>query len=254
MSNNRRTTSLRAICLIVLATLAQACATTASQADPWEGFNRDVFAFNESLDRHVMKPVAQGYEKVTPSVVRVGVNNFFGNIADAWTSVNQFLQGKPGEAISDAGRVIVNSTFGVLGLRDVASSMGIEKHEEDFGQTLAVWGVPSGPYLVLPFFGPSTIRDGPSRLADPAWWYYPGAVESQSVYAGAVAVDAVRTRTNLLPAEKVLDEAAVDKYTFIRDAWLQHRRNQVYDGNPPPQEEDREQQVEAGNALAEEAH
>jgi len=228
---------IRALLAAVVAALAQGCASAPGTDDPWEGFNRKAFAFNESLDRHVMKPVARGYVAATPSFVRTGVNNFFGNLADAWTSVNQFLQGKPREAISDAERVIVNSTFGALGLWDVASRLGIEKHEEDFGQTLGVWGVPAGPYLVLPFFGPSDLRDGPSRFADPSWWYYPDVVDREPLYWTAGMLDAVRTRANLLPAEKVLDEAALDKYAFIRDAWRQHRRSQVYDGNPPAEPE-----------------
>lgn len=231
---------MRGVAAVAIAALAQGCASTGSRsdADPWEGFNRGAFAFNESLDKHVMKPVAQGYVNVTPSFVRTGVNNFFGNISDAWTSVNQLLQGKPREAISDAGRVVLNTTMGLLGFLDVASGAGAEKHEEDFGQTLAVWGVPSGPYLVLPFFGPSTARDAPARAADPSWWAYKDAVRPESVYWASVTLDAVRTRANLLPVESAIEEAAIDKYAFIRDAWMQRRRSQVYDGNAPRVPED----------------
>jgi phospholipid-binding lipoprotein MlaA len=231
---------IRGLLFLFIAALVQGCATTGGPADtdPWEGFNRDAFAFNESLDRDVMRPIAQGYEKVTPSFVRTGVNNFFGNIADAWTGVNQLLQGKPREAISDMGRVILNTTAGVLGLWDVASAVGVEKHEEDFGQTLAAWGVPSGPYLVLPFFGPSSARDGPALFVNPAWSSYKGAFSSEPAYWATLDLDAVRIRANFLPVEKLLDEAAIDKYAFIRDAWRQRRRNQVYDGNPPAEPED----------------
>jgi phospholipid-binding lipoprotein MlaA len=231
---------IRALLVLFIAGLVQGCATTAGQpdGDPWEDFNRDAFAFNESLDRDVMKPIAQGYVSVTPSFVRTGVNNFFGNIADAWTGVNQLLQGKPREAISDMGRVILNTTAGVLGLWDVASAVGVEKHEEDFGQTLAAWGVPSGPYLVLPFFGPSSARDGPALFVNPAWSSYKGAFSSEPAYWATLDLDAVRIRANFLPVEKLLDEAAIDKYAFIRDAWRQRRRNQVYDGNPPAEPED----------------
>lgn len=238
--NARTAPMIRGLLFLFIAALVQGCATTGghSEGDPWEGFNRGTFAFNESLDKHVMRPVAQGYVKVTPSFVRTGVNNFFGNIADAWTGVNQLLQGKPREAISDVGRVILNSTMGVLGLLDVASEVGVEKHEEDFGQTLAVWGVPSGPYLVLPFFGPASARDGPALFVNPAWSSYKDAFSSEPAYWATLGLDAVRTRANLLPASKVVEEAAVDKYAFIRDAWRQRRRSQVYDGNPPAEPED----------------
>ena len=228
----------RILALVLVPLALQGCATTGNPADPWEGFNRPAFAFNDALDRHVLKPVAQGYAKVAPPVVRTGVNNFFGNIADAWTSVNQLLQGKPREAISDAGRVLLNTTMGLLGVIDVASAVGVEKHEEDFGQTLAVWGVPSGPYLVLPFLGPSSARDAPALVVNPAWWKYKDAIDSERLYWATLGLDTVRLRANLLPAEAVLDEAAIDKYAFIRDAWVQRRRSQVYDGNPPREPED----------------
>jgi phospholipid-binding lipoprotein MlaA len=231
--------AIRGLLFLFIAALVQGCATAGhSDGDPWEGFNRGTFAFNESLDKHVMRPVAQGYVKVTPSFVREGVNNFFGNIADAWTGVNQLLQGKPREAISDMGRVIVNSTMGVLGLWDIASELGVEKHEEDFGQTLAVWGVPSGPYLVLPFFGPSSARDGPALAVNPLWSSGKDAFSSEPAYWATLGLDALHIRANLLPADKVLEEAAFDKYAFIRDAWRQRRRSQVYDGNPPPEPQD----------------
>jgi phospholipid-binding lipoprotein MlaA len=229
----------RALPIVLAAVALQGCATTATNpADPWEGFNRGVFAFNDSVDRHVVKPVAQGYVKVTPSFVRTGIGNFFGNLKDAWTSVNQLLQGKPREAILDAGRVMLNTTLGVAGFIDVATIAGCEKHEEDFGQTLAVWGVPSGPYLVLPLFGPSSARDGPAKVVDPTWWAYKDAVNNEPVYWATLTLDAVHTRASLLSAEKVLDEAALDKYSFVRDAWRQRRRSQVYDGNPPAEPEE----------------
>ena len=231
---------IRILLFLLIAGLVQGCATTAehSDGDPWQGFNRGAFAFNESVDRHVLKPVAQAYVGVTPSFVRTGVNNFFGNIADAWTGVNQLLQGKPREAISDMGRVLLNSTMGVLGLWDVASQVGVEKHDEDFGQTLAVWGLPSGPYLVLPFFGPSSARDGPALFVNPAWSSYKEAFSSEPAYWATLGLDAVRIRANLLPADNLLEEAAIDKYAFIRDLWRQRRRSQVYDGNPPAEPED----------------
>lgn len=223
---------LRRLAIVLTIVAMEGCATApANPSDPWEGANRKVFAFNESLDAHVMKPVAEGYVKVTPSAVRAGVGNFFGNIADAWTSVNQVLQGKLGEGISDAGRVVVNTTFGLFGVFDVATGLGVEKHQEDLGQTLAVWGLPPGPYLVLPFIGPSTARDGPAHIADTIW--YAGLIADPSAYWSTWGTDKVNSRAEIMPAEKVLDEAALDRYAFIRDAWLQHRRSQIYDGNPP---------------------
>jgi phospholipid-binding lipoprotein MlaA len=219
---------------LLAALLLAGCATTGetNPRDPWEGFNRKSYAFNDAIDRAVLKPVAQGYEKVVPAPAREGVNNFFGNLEDIGTSLNNILQGKPAEGINDFGRFIVNTTFGFFGLWDVATPLGLEKHYEDFGQTLGVWGVESGPYLVIPFLGPSTARDAPAKAVDPSW-YYSNAVDSNGVYWGLWSLDKVRERANLLRAEGVMAEAALDKYSFIRDSWLQRRRSQVYDGSPP---------------------
>jgi phospholipid-binding lipoprotein MlaA len=224
----------RITALLLFAAALGGCATTNSgaSADPWENFNRKTFAFNETLDRAVMKPVAIGYEKVVPGFAREGVNNFFENLDDVGTSLNNFLQGKPGQGISDVGRFLVNTTLGVFGLWDVATPMGLEKHYEDFGQTLGTWGVQSGPYLVLPLLGPSSARDAPARIVDPSW-YYSTYVDPESLYWGLWGLEKVRTRANLLKAENLVQQAALDKYSFIRDAWLQRRRSQVYDGNPP---------------------
>lgn len=219
--------------LLALSTLA-GCATTGERnpQDPWEGFNRASFAFNDKLDQAVLKPVAQGYVKVVPSFARQGVNNFYGNLEDVATSLNNVLQGKPKEGLSDAGRFLMNSVFGIFGLWDVATPLGLEKHYEDFGQTLGVWGVPPGPYLVLPLLGPSTARDAPAKVIDPSW-YYNDWINNNRIYWSQWVLDKVRTRANLFQAEGVLDEAALDKYSFIRDAWLQRRRSMVFDGNPP---------------------
>lgn len=218
----------------VLALLLGGCATSggSSAADPWEGFNRKTFAFNEKLDEAVLKPVAEGYVKAVPAPAREGVNNFFDNLEDVGTGLNNFLQGKPREGASDLGRFLVNTVFGVFGLWDVATPLGLEKHYEDFGQTLGVWGVQPGPYLVLPLLGPSTARDAPARAVDPSW-YYSEAVNPESLYWGLWGLDKVRIRANLFKAEGVLQQAALDKYNFVRDAWLQRRRSQVYDGSPP---------------------
>ncbi len=219
------------------AALLAGCATTGGNPDPWEGMNRKTFAFNEKLDTAVLKPVATTYKKVVPEFAREGVNNFFDNLEDIGTSLNNVLQGKPGQGLSDAGRFLVNSTLGVFGLWDVATPMGLEKHYEDFGQTLGVWGVQSGPYLVLPLLGPSTARVAPAKIVAPSW-YYSNYVDPQSVSWGLWTVDKARTRANLLGAESVVEQAALDKYTFIRDAWMQRRQSQVYDGHPPRPKDD----------------
>ncbi len=227
---------MRILIALAIAWLASGCTamTDRSEAyDPWEGLNRKTFAFNEALDRAVLKPVAQGYEKVTPGFVREGVNNFYGNLEDVATSLNNLLQGKIGEGLSDAGRVVVNSVFGVFGLWDIATPLGLEKHEEDFGQTLGAWGVAPGPYFVIPLLGPSTVRDAPAKAVDPGWYYPSRAIDNDPLYWTWWGLDKVRTRANLLKAESVLDQAALDKYSFMRDAWWQRRRNQVYDGRPP---------------------
>jgi len=226
--------------LFLAASLLAGCATTGGAGDPkdpWEGFNRGVFSFNEGLDKAVLKPVATGYQKVVPGFAREGVTNFYANLEDVGTSLNNFLQGKPKEGASDFGRVIVNTFLGVLGLWDVATPMGLEKHYEDFGQTLGVWGVAPGPYLVIPLLGPSTARDGPAKVVDPAW-YWPIALDNDRLYWSLWVLDKVNQRQILLQSEKVLDEAALDRYSFIRDAWWQRRQNQVYDGNPPRPKED----------------
>jgi phospholipid-binding lipoprotein MlaA len=222
-------------CLALLA----GCASTSDRSeayDPWEGMNRKTFAFNDALDRAVMKPIAQGYQKVTPEFAREGVNNFYANLEDIGTSLNNFLQAKPKQGMNDMARVIVNSVFGVFGLWDVATPLGLEKHDEDFGQTLGRWGAPPGPYFVIPFLGPSTLRDAPARAVDPSWFY--NDYLADRVYWSWWGLDKVRTRANLLKAEGVLDEAALDKYTFLRDAWWQRRRSQVYDGSPPRDKEE----------------
>ena len=222
------------LALLAAAALISGCATTGETTarDPWEGFNRKSFAFNEKLDQAVLKPVAQGYQKVVPGFAREGIHNFYENLEDVGTSLNNFLQGKPRQGLSDAGRFLVNTVFGVFGLWDVATPMGLEKHYEDFGQTLGVWGVNSGPYLVIPLLGPSTLRDGVAKPIDPSW-YYSEAFDPERWYWAFWTLDKVRVRAALLQSEKILDEAALDKYSFIREAWVQRRRNQVYDGNAP---------------------
>lgn len=205
--------------------------------DPLEGFNRAVFAFNEGLDAVLIRPVAKGYETLLPSPVRVGVSNFYNNIGDLFISVNNLLQGKPVDAVGDAARFAFNSTFGMAGFLDIASEMGIEKHEEDFGQTFGRWGAGPGPYLVLPIYGPRNVRDTAGLVLDVAFDPVSdaGHVPTRN---SLTALRLVNERANLLPADKIIEEAALDKYSYIRDAYLQRRRSLVHDGRPPREPED----------------
>jgi phospholipid-binding lipoprotein MlaA len=230
---------MRLLLALLAACILAGCASTTDRSeayDPWEGLNRKTFAFNDALDKAVMKPIAQGYQKVTPAFAQEGVNNFYSNLEDIGTSLNNFLQGKPKAGMNDMARLLVNSVFGVFGLWDVATPLGFEKHDEDFGQTLGRWGAPPGPYFVIPFLGPSTVRDAPARAVDPSWFY--NDYLADRVYWSWWGLDKVRSRANLMKAEGVLEEAALDKYSFIRDAWWQRRRSQVYDGSPPKEKEE----------------
>ena len=215
------------------------CATSGNPRDPAEGFNRSVFAFNEGVDKAVLKPVAKGYDNVMPTPVKTGVANFFGNVADVFIGVNNVLQGKVTDGASDFGRVAVNSTIGILGLIDVASDFGLEKHDEDFGQTFGRWGAGPGAYVVVPFFGPRDVRDtfglAVDLYADPV-----GHLDNVAARNTLAATRVVSERAALLPAEKVIEEAALDKYSYMRDAYLQRRRNLIYDGAPPHTEDDDE--------------
>lgn len=200
--------------------------------DPLEQYNRAAYSFNELLDRALLEPVGKGYNAITPAPVNKGVTNFFDNLRDVRSAVNNLLQFKIGRAFSDVGRVAINSTIGILGLMDVASNMDLPSYKEDFGQTLGVWGFDSGPFLVLPFFGPSTARDGVGLVAD--WFTNPlNYIEDDTVRWSLVGLNIVDTRADLLNASRIVDQAALDPYAFIRDAYLQRRQNQVYDGNPP---------------------
>jgi phospholipid-binding lipoprotein MlaA len=221
--------------------LLAGCASSGNPKDPIEGFNRAMFAFNEGLDAAIVKPVAKGYDAVLPSPVKTGVTNFFSNIEDLFVGVNNLLQGKVPEAVSDLGRVVINSTVGILGLIDFASDAGLEKHDEDFGQTFGRWGVGNGAYVVIPVFGPRTARDTVGLVldiaADPVANHNPERTRDL-----ALVLRFVNDRANLLPADKVIEEAALDKYSYMRDAYLQRRRNLIHDGNPP-----REVEADAGS-------
>jgi phospholipid-binding lipoprotein MlaA len=207
--------------LVVLPLAAQA-----AEDDPWEGVNRVIFRFNDTLDTYALKPVAQGYQAVTPQFLEDGVHNVFGNIGDVGNLANNVLQGKFHNAGVDTSRVIFNTLFGIAGFFDVATRMGLQKNDEDFGQTLGAWGVNSGPYVVLPLLGPSTVRDSVSRIPDSytAPYAYMGHVPTRNVTR---AVEVVDTRASLLSAERMISG---DKYTFIRNAYLQNREFKVKDG------------------------
>jgi phospholipid-binding lipoprotein MlaA len=224
--------------LLLAGSLAGCAASGGNPADPLENVNRKVFAFNDAADRYALTPVAKGYRFVLPGFVRTGIANFFSNLEDVWVSVNDVLQGKFQEGMEDATRVLFNSTFGIAGLFDFASDVGLPKRSEDFGQTLAVWGVTSGPYVVLPFFGPSTFRDGFGLLVDGRADLVYRVVDDVPLRNSIWATRAVSSRANLLDASSVLEQAALDRYSFVRDAWLQRRRDLIYDGNPPREKDD----------------
>lgn len=216
---------------------AAGCASTGgeqrapSAKDPYEGFNRAMYGFNDALDRAILKPVAKGYRTVTPDPVESGIGNFFANLGAPIDILNSLLQGKFGTALSGTGRFLVNSTVGLFGFFDPAAALGLEAHDEDFGQTLAVWGLDSGPYLVLPFLGPSTVRDAvgmvPDYYADPLFYY-----EDDGEEHVLTALWIIDTRARLLDAEQFLEDA-YDPYSFLRDAYLQRREYLIHDGNPP---------------------
>ena len=226
--------TLRILLALAAITLAGcASAPAKNPADPLEPFNRGMYRFNDTLDKAIAKPVAQGYKAAMPTPVQMMVSNFFSNMDDAVITINDLLQFKFAQAASDGARFLFNSTFGVLGLFDVAHRL--EKHNEDFGQTLGYWGVGSGPYIVLPIFGPSTLRDGAGTLLDS------GPSKLRRVHHTRTRnqlylTKAIDHRTKLLDQEKVLDEAAIDRYAFIREAYLLRRQSLVYDGNPPRRE------------------
>lgn len=208
-------------CLVLLAPVVQA-----AEEDPWEGFNRAIFSFNDTLDTYALKPLAQGYEKVTPEFLQDGIHNVFGNIGEVGNLSNNLLQGKLHDAGVDSSRLIFNTSFGVLGFFDVATKMGLRRNDEDFGQTLGAWGVQSGPYLVLPLMGPGSVRDTAGRIPDSYLQPYPhmAHIPTRNVTRGVALID---MRASLLSAERMVSG---DKYLFVRNAYLQNREFRVKDG------------------------
>lgn len=231
--------------LLAGALLAGGCATVApagggaepapyaaNPVDPWERFNRRVFAFNEAVDEAVLKPVAEAYRRVVPQLVRTGIGNVLGNLYDVWSVANHLLQGKVHHGLDMGMRVLTNTLFGLGGLLDPATEMGLVRRSEDFGQTLGRWGMPSGPFLVLPFLGPSTVRDGVGLLADRQ--VSPSSLPARDAARYAVtALEVVQQRALLLGTTALVDQVALDRYSFLRDGYLARRRDLVYDGAPP---------------------
>lgn len=233
-------TSLLKTGLVASTLLLTACATTQQTAhvnDPLESYNRVMYSFNSTVDKAVTKPIAQGYNAVMPDPVNKSISNFFSNLDDITVIINDLLQFKFSQAVDDTGRFLINSTVGLAGLFDVASGHGLEKNNEDFGQTLGAWGVDTGPYIVWPLIGPSNVRDTVGLVGD----YYTDPityVTGPDARNPFIITRIVDNRANLLKAEKVLDEAAIDEYSYVRDAYLQRRENLVHDGNPPEEEFD----------------
>lgn len=228
----RSNISLRYLALAAAIALS-GCATSSNQNDPYEGFNRAVFKLNDAIDQAALKPAATAYKAVLPSFAQTGVSNFFGNLSDVWSAANNLMQGKGEAGMSDVMRVALNSTLGLCGLLDIGSEVGMRKHNEDFGQTLGWWGIEPGPYLMLPLLGPSTLRDTVALSldfsADP--WSYKEPVYLRNIGSATRIVD---QRAALLDASNLMEEAALDRYEFIRDGFLQHRNSKVFDGESGP--------------------
>ena len=226
---------LSRLIMLGLAVLTVGCASIPagvepSPHDPWESFNRSVFEFNEGLDAYLLKPVVAAYRFILPEFIRDGIYNFFSNYSDIYTALYNLLQGKPGDAFNDLMRVAVNTTMGLGGLIDLATPGGLEKHKEDWGQTLGVWGVPAGPYVVLPFFGPSNLRDTFGTVADLESDYLFRLLPNVGLRNSLTGLRVVNARNTYYEAGDLLDGAAIDKYSFMRDAYIQRREYQIKEG------------------------
>jgi phospholipid-binding lipoprotein MlaA len=239
MTREKLAQRLRTVLMFLGLIVLTGCASTgefADPRDPWEGFNRTMFSFNETVDDALIKPLAKGYKAVVPVPVDRGITNFFNNLGDLGSAVNNLLQFKLQRAGSDLGRVAFNTTLGVLGFFDVATNMNLPRYGEDFGQTLGVWGSSPGPYIVLPLLGPSNGRDAIGLVVD--WFTDPVSyIEDDGVRLALKSLWFVDTRADLLNASNLVEQAALDPYEFVRDAYLQKRRYDVHDGNPPAEEE-----------------
>jgi len=234
---SRRYSRLRKFFLgnVIAVMLLGGCASAGNPRDPLEPLNRGIYQFNDAVDTVLIRPLAEVYQ-VLPQFVRTGIGNFFSNIQDVIIALNNLLQGKVTDAGLDLCRIIVNSTVGILGLIDVGTEIGLEKHQEDFGQTLGRWGFGTGPYIVIPFLGPSTVRDGIGLIGD--WKTDPLTyLEPTRTRNAAYGLYFLNRRAELLNASRILEIAALDPYEFVRDAYLQRRRNLVHDGNPPDEDD-----------------
>ncbi len=235
-----RFSSLWLVVLLLAGLVGCAAPSGSDPRDPFESYNRSVTRFNDNLDEAVLKPVAQTYVQVTPSPVRTGVKNFFGNLGDVWSTLNNAMQLKPKETVESLARVLVNTVVGIYGLFDVATELNLTRHAEDFGQTLGYWGVPSGPYLVLPVLGPSTLRDTASLSID-TQGNLVRQIDHVPTRNTLWLTGAVDKRSRFLDASDQVDALALDKYIFLRDVFLQKRLSDVWDGNPPEAPEETEE-------------
>jgi phospholipid-binding lipoprotein MlaA len=255
----------RPLLALSMVTILSGCATTSTTStsgaqnpvDPFEKFNRTMFTFNDKVDQYALKPVATVYKRAVPSFVQTSVYNFFGNLGDVWTAVNNLLQGRVADGVSDAMRFTINSTFGLAGLIDISSDAGLPKHNQDFGATLGVWGMQSGPYVVLPLLGPSTVRDSaalPADFAGNPWTY---VTPDATRYFGT-ALRIVDLRAGLLDASNLIEDAALDRYEFIRDAYLQRRAGKISSNRERgadsvyralPDDEDLDSKTDNGSSL-----
>ncbi|WP_254050807.1 VacJ family lipoprotein [Zoogloea sp. LCSB751] len=228
-------------------TLAACAGPGGHPKDPLEPMNRATFRFNETADKYVVRPVAEVYD-LAPLPVKTGVANFFGNIGDVWIGVNNLLQGKVVDGLSDGGRFLLNSTVGLLGVFDVATEIGLEKHDEDLGQTLGRWGVGDGPYVVLPLLGSSNVRDGLSLIGD---FRFDPLMQLEDVGArnSVSGLRLISRRAALLGADTAADEAALDKYGYMRSFYMQYRRNQIYDGQPPREKDPDDEDADDGKSA-----
>lgn len=223
--------------VIVATAFLSACATTSQSNDPLQAYNRAMYSFNDIADRAVLKPVAQVYDAITPDPISQGISNVFSNLNEITVILNDLLQLKFGQAFDDTGRFLLNSTVGFAGIFDVAGHAGYQSHNEDFGQTLGVWGFNSGPHIVLPFLGASNVRDTFGLIANVYTDPVPH-IDHVSTRNKVIATRIVDNRAGLLGAKSVLQEAALDEYIFVRDAYKQQRNNLIYDGNPPEEDFD----------------
>jgi len=237
MSTHFSVRAVKIAFVVSLTALVTACATgpNANPKDPLEPMNRSISRFNDTVDDNVLKPVATGYRDYTPDLFQTGVRNVFNNLSDISSTVNNGLQLKGRETASSFMRVVVNTTFGIYGIFDVATAIKLERYPEDFGQTLGYWGVGSGPYVVLPLLGPSTVRDTAGLPVDFALDPVSN-LDNSKIRTEAQGLRIVEKRAGFLAAGDMLGQASLDKYTFLRDAYLQRRRSQIYDGNPPDED------------------